>query len=902
MRRIAVLIVTFLWLMVMPRAIQGHETQAAYATVFSPNDLSPLAENPVKSHPKMESALYKVAMLGSKADWNEVERYAGKRGLPLKDRRIRVVLESKPGERTPLVSAARDMGLRVEATHQNRVQALVPVVLLLDVADQASERFVRLPYQAVPLSVTSEGVAIIGADAWQSGGHGGGGVKVAVFDKGFQDYPSLIANGELPASVVVHSFRSDGDIAAGEIHGTACAEIVYDIAPDAQLYLINFDTDVEFGNAVDYAIAQGVQVVSCSLGWLDAGPFDGSGPICDIVNHGRNNGIFWAQSAGDSANKHWEGPWSDPDSDNVHNFAGDDQGQSITVSANRTISANLVWDDPWGASGNDYDLYLYNSDDQPVASSQDVQDGDDRPSEFISYDVGPTGAGAYYLTIEKNPASSPAFLELYSPQEVFEHQVSASSLLIPADAGGAVAAGAVYWATDGLEGFSSRGPTNDGRLGPEFTAPDGVSSVTYAGGFYGTSAAAAHLAGAAALVRDAYPSYSVTDTVTFLAQRAVDLGTDGHDNQYGYGRLSLGPPPSLPNRGPQVGTVTPSDGSCALGKTQWFTTTWSDPDGWQDLKQCYFHIGAAPNLASNVTLLYNAQKDKLWIRSNDGTGWLGGFAPGSFNTLRNDQAQVYCAQTTVQGSGDILSVRWAISFKETFTGTKKTYLKCKDVHGARGKGEEKGSWTITEGPAATLVIGHITDAHIGLGWIESQRLPLVVSTLSPEAEVMVDTGDCTDHGTAAECVEYLDLVTSSATIPWRSVMGPHDAPHTFEAHIGPLEWSWDVGGYRLIGINTEAINFTALDQALTTEKPCIIFGHFPLEYCSPGDQSKLRQRFLAYDIPIYVSGHAHRNSQQTEPDSGTVLLIGQRTVRCHYRLITVRGFEVENVEFKMACQ
>jgi hypothetical protein len=211
--------------------------------------------------------------------------------------------------------------------------------------------------------------------------------------------------------------------------------------------------------------------------------------------------------------------------------------------------------------------------------------------------------------------------------------------------------------------------------------------------------------------------------------------------------------------------------------------------------------------------------------------------------------------------------------------------------------------TVTSTPTqATLIIGHITDAHIGLGWLESQRLPLVVSTLSQEAEVMVDTGDCTAHGTAAECVEYVDLVTSSATIPWRAVMGPLDSPHTFEAHIGPLEWSWDVGGYRLIGINTEAINYTALDQALTTGKPCIIFGHFPLDQCSPADQNNLRQRFLTYNIPIYIAGHAHLNSLETDPYSGTLLLIGQRTVRCHYRLITLRGFEVESIEFKLACQ
>ena len=212
--------------------------------------------------------------------------------------------------------------------------------------------------------------------------------------------------------------------------------------------------------------------------------------------------------------------------------------------------------------------------------------------------------------------------------------------------------------------------------------------------------------------------------------------------------------------------------------------------------------------------------------------------------------------------------------------------------------------TCTPSPTPTwapLTIGHITDAHIGFAWLESQRLPLVVSTLTQEADVMVDTGDCTEHGTEDEYGAYRRLVNSNATIPWRAVPGPHDDLHTFETFIGPLEWSWDVGGYRLIGINTEAIDYGVLDRALTPEKPCIIFGHFPLDYCSPVDREMLRQRFLEYDIPIYVAGHAHLNSLTVDPYSGTLLLVGQRTVRCHYRLIRLHGFDVPSVDFQLAC-
>jgi hypothetical protein len=152
----------------------------------------------------------------------------------------------------------------------------------------------------------------------------------------------------------------------------------------------------------------------------------------------------------------------------------------------------------------------------------------------------------------------------------------------------------------------------------------------------------------------------------------------------------------LPTNGPPaLGDVIPASGSSSPGVTVYFTTTWSDPDGWQDLKQCYFHIGDSPTLEGNVTLLYSAQTNKLWIRSDDGTQWIGGFAPQSVNFLENNQAQVDCQLTTVQGSENTLSVQWAIRFQGSFVGTKKTGLKCKDVSGARTKGQWRGTWTIS---------------------------------------------------------------------------------------------------------------------------------------------------------------------------------------------------------------
>jgi uncharacterized repeat protein (TIGR01451 family) len=148
------------------------------------------------------------------------------------------------------------------------------------------------------------------------------------------------------------------------------------------------------------------------------------------------------------------------------------------------------------------------------------------------------------------------------------------------------------------------------------------------------------------------------------------------------------------NQRPRLGTVDPSSGSGSTGVTSYFTTTWTDADGWEDLKQCYFHIGESPILAGNVTLMYNAAKNKLWMLADDGASWLGGYAPGSANSIENSQAIVYCNLTTVEGAGNTLRVTWAIEFKPGYTGAKKTGLKCKDRSKARAKAKWKGTWTI----------------------------------------------------------------------------------------------------------------------------------------------------------------------------------------------------------------
>ena len=87
---------------------------------------------------------------------------------------------------------------------------------------------------------------------------------------------------------------------------------------------------------------------------------------------------------------------------------------------------------------------------------------------------------------------------------------------------------------------------------PDIAGHDSVSGATYGpffgcgmSGFAGTSAAAPEVAGAAALMKQAYPSYRPDQVQQYLAKTARESGTPGADNVTGAGELQLPKPPDV---------------------------------------------------------------------------------------------------------------------------------------------------------------------------------------------------------------------------------------------------------------------------------------------------------------------------------------------------------------------
>ena len=430
--------------------------------------------------------------------------------------------------------------------------ALVEVDKLEALASLNSVKSIRSVVQPIVNSgsVVTEGDIIHQTDDVRSNySQSGAGIKVGVISDGVDNIALSQSSGDLPLGVNVLNNSVGGD------EGTAMLEIIHDMVPDATLYFhTGFPNYVVFNDAVEALVAAGCNVIVDDLGFLDQ-PYFEDGEIAShvaLVLEGNDN-VVHVSSAGNAAQEHYQGIFNDNGS-GWHDFsAGLNQILVAYVPNGDRVTSFLQWNDSFGSSGNDYDLYLVNQGSgnyEILDSSVFEQDGDDDPLEYINY-TNTSGStiivGIYIkkyfgldrtLEINFNNRGGVSISQTFvtAADSIFGHPA------VP----GVIAVGAIDASdpgNDDIEDFSSQGPVTiigDGqRAKPDVVGIDGVS-VTGVGGFsnpfFGTSAAAPHIAAIAAQLWGQYPSANGNQIRDHLLNTAVDLGDSGFDTIFGYGR------------------------------------------------------------------------------------------------------------------------------------------------------------------------------------------------------------------------------------------------------------------------------------------------------------------------------------------------------------------------------
>jgi hypothetical protein len=420
----------------------------------------------------------------------------------------------------------------------------------------ASQEIVRTIRTVMPPlvragSVTTEGDAIHRTcDVRTAYSQNGSGVKVGIISDGVDHWTDAQSSGDLPAGLTVLSNTRGGD------EGTAMLEIVHDMVPDADLYFHDSGTNVvAFNSAIDALVTAGCDVICDDIGWL-LEPFFEDGIVAShLTSVLASNDIVYASAAGNDGQGHYQGDYSN-DGYDFHDkvwFIDLDPGGSATII--------LQWNDAFSASGNDYDLYLCNYyTGEVLLSSINTQDGNDDPLEYISpLNIGDSLVECVIVVSNYEGAAATKTLEVFIYPEngatVYANNIDpVDSIFGHAAVPNAIAVGAIAAndpGNDDIEVFSSQGPVTIShpspvsRPKPDLCGIDGVL-ITGAGGFgywdgsnyrfSGTSAAAPHIAAIAAQLWGAHPTKTGDEIRSTLYASAIDLGSAGYDNVFGYGR------------------------------------------------------------------------------------------------------------------------------------------------------------------------------------------------------------------------------------------------------------------------------------------------------------------------------------------------------------------------------
>jgi len=485
------------------------------------------------------------------------------------------------------------------------IRAWMPLLALETLASRPDVTFIMPAAEAMTNTRPIDTKALIshGIDTVLNQGITGSGVKVGVLSDGVKSLATLQAAGNLPAVTVLSG--QAGPATADE--GTAMLEIVYDLAPGAQLFFATaFNGPASFATNIQNLAAAGATIIVDDVTYFNEGAFQ-DGIIAQAVNTVTANGVLYFSSAGNSGNLDsgtsgtWEGDFVDSSTSipvintaegkvvKVHAFDATHNYNQVTVASSNGSATTLKWSDPLGASTNDYDLFVLDSTMSTIlAQSTNSQTGTQDPYESVS--APPAGSRIVVVLYTGSPralnlVTNRGRLAIATSGATFGHNAAGAALTVAATP----AQSTIFtvgnqspetYSSDGPRKiffnpngtaitagnflFSTGGGTTLSKV--DFTAADcGQSAVSGFNPFCGTSAAAPTATAIAALIMSAQPGLTASQVATMMKNTALSAHA-------GFGARTVGSGIVMANvSSPATLSVSPT--TVAAGGS--VTATWS---------------------------------------------------------------------------------------------------------------------------------------------------------------------------------------------------------------------------------------------------------------------------------------------------------------------------------------
>jgi hypothetical protein len=473
----------------------------------------------------------------------------------------------------------------------------------------------------------NEGAALIKANQFQAqqGANGAGQTVGIVSDSinALGNLPLSQSQGVVPGNLITNGtitkpnlqILEDGPAGATD-EGRAMAEIVHATAPGANILFSSGDfSPQDMALGIQLLGAAGATQIVDDIGYADE-PMFNDGVIAQAVDYVNGHRIFYASAAGNDGNSAFMTSWKSTTA-TVGGMTGTflDLGggnplqtftlDPVTVTHNpfqSFIKLDTQWDNAFLEGGSIFPKFQVNTQINVYITTADgsqilglnqfyVNDNTLNTGEAFQltpfFNDGSFGTSHFAVAFQLVQGPAPTMLrwvnfadtgiDIHALHEggpaIFGHTVAA----------GAVAVGAVPWfAPTQPEFFSSVGggipilfdqfgnrfSTGQFRVKPDVAGPDGITlSIPLDGSpqFFGTSAAAPHVAAAAALISQRFPNLGPDQVLSLLEANAISVPAgSGRNGLTGFGLIQLAPLTATSPGGGGTGTgtgVPPSGGS-----------------------------------------------------------------------------------------------------------------------------------------------------------------------------------------------------------------------------------------------------------------------------------------------------------------------------------------------------
>jgi hypothetical protein len=152
---------------------------------------------------------------------------------------------------------------------------------------------------------------------------------------------------------------------------------------------------------------------------------------------------------------------------------------------------------------------------------------------------------------------------------------------------------------------------------------------------------------------------------------------------------------------PSVGTVSPINGVGYPNQPMTFTVTYSDPDGWQNLGNCFLLVNSYITQGTGLYLLYSQNGDLMYLRNDSGSAFITGLKPGTPGArLSNTYWTLDVEHSSVSHTATELTVNFVVIPKYSFSGPQRNvYMSVQDDNGNVDGWHTMGTWTVSARPS-----------------------------------------------------------------------------------------------------------------------------------------------------------------------------------------------------------